>query len=193
MSKRLIPMKSDSASISKAAKRQNEKLSRRDFVWNEREKRGFAALPEGWSVGDVPWQLLAHLTFRRTDVPHSLGLKICFAWIRELADLQGAYFPRVLILLKRELGRSGQHAHYHALIGGLRSLPQNFCSRALEAWKAKGGGIDKIALFDDSLDGVGYALKLGRGYGQSKEARSDEIEIPTLSRAVFRYLRRRAQ
>jgi len=163
-------------------------VARRDAVWL---KRRFSTMPEAWSVIDVPWQLFATLTFKKAPIGYDFGKKAIFAWLRELAALQKVHFKRLFFCFMRENGASGDHPHYHVIVGGLGAVPSNFCATADRLWKnVRAAGFARIEPFDDSRDGVGYTLKQIDDYGRSNAVKSDYLEIPTLSESAFSFLGR---
>ena len=101
--------------------------------------RWLQPLPEAIALYRVPWQLLAHLTFRSMKLPDWKRYSILLAWLRDLAKGR-VYFPKLLWCCRLENGKSGEHWHFHVLVGGLGPLAPQFCRLAEARWTAQGGG-----------------------------------------------------
>jgi hypothetical protein len=145
--------------------------------------------PEYIRLRKVPWQICATLGFESRAAAVSFGKKAFFAWMRTLAKSQRAYFPRVFFAYRLENGQSGDHWHYHALVGGLGVLPPGFFEFADASWTRFNKRFARITQFDPQRDGVGYIMKAPAGYSSPHRLRDEELVTPTLSDSVLAYLR----
>lgn len=145
--------------------------------------------PEYIRLRKVPWQIFATLGFDSRAAAVSFGKTAFLAWIRTLAKSQRGYFRKVLFVYRLENGKSGDHWHYHALVGGLGVLPPGFCAFADASWKQFSKQFARITQFDPRRDGVGYILKAPGGHASPYKLRDEELLAPTLSDSVQAYLR----
>jgi hypothetical protein len=130
--------------------------------------------PEARHAGLIDWQLFCTWTFKSDALPSQVKIKQLFAFLREVAELSGTSFKRMLWMVRAEDGEITGRFHYHGLIGG---LPPSFCSiancfRLALIWhpepeiaapnyhgKKLRMGWAEIRKFNVDLDGVGYVLK----------------------------------
>lgn len=126
-------------------------------------------MPEAYALRRVPWQLFVTLTFVRPPKTRSGSLTRVFAWLRDISNMVGTYFPGSWWVLRFELGRKGGHGHYHLLIAGIPQalLSVRLCRSLESAWRTCGGGLSEVTLYDPARDGVGYVLKLPAPLGAS--------------------------
>jgi hypothetical protein len=153
-------------------------------------------MPEAYSLRRVPWQLFVTLTFQKPPKTRSNSLPRVFKWLRKVSRTAAVYFPQAWWALRFEFGSKGGHGHYHILIAGIPQtlLCENLCRTLEDTWRACGGGLSEITLYDPARDGVGYVLKLPAmsgaqgaiGTGASGMV-GDDCE-PMLSRALLHAL-----
>jgi hypothetical protein len=146
-----------------------------------------SVLPEAYALRRIPWQIFATLTFIKQS-PFRCRRSKMRGWLREVADLSGTYFPRLLFFYRFETGKNGKHFHYHVALGGLVWRPIGFTKRCDCIWKEFGGGFTRIETYDPERDGVGYILKTSPDYGHSVCLCDDDTSIPTLSDSAFAVL-----
>lgn len=156
------------------------------------------AMPEAYALKRVAWQLFVTLTFRDPPKSRSSSLPRVFRWLRYLADHCGIYFPALLWVVRFEVGSTGGQGHYHLLIAGIAQalLTDHFRSSLTSEWRACGGGLAEVMLYDPARNGVEYVLKLpsvsaasGALTGRHPGTGGDDCE-PMLSKALLQALRR---
>jgi len=122
--------------------------------------------PELEGLRGVPWQLFCTFTFKDCGpaglIPSPRKRStMLFSTFRDLASFSGIHFRSLLWLVRGEFGEIGGRFHYHALIAGLppSAVTTRRCLSLMSQWESHGGGMARVRLFDDSLDGVSYCLK----------------------------------
>lgn len=134
--------------------------------------------PFVFALSRIEWQLFCSLTFVRENMPVSLCRRCWFTFIRDVAEIQGVHFRRLLWLLRSEFGEIGGRYHYHALIGGLshHGLNVHEIMRLKSAWEqvkplvlrkdeygsfrklSKFCGMARIRLFNPEMDALDYCM-----------------------------------
>ena len=113
------------------------------------------------------------------------------------------HFSEIFWCLRREPGESTGRWHLHAVIAGLPpSAGARNCLALMSQWESLGGGMERVSIYDSSLDGLDYILK-GSGLTESKATRwaGDHHELSkfggscdvTLSESVCRHLGNRSR
>lgn len=151
-------------------------------------------MPEAYALREVRWQLFVTLTFQE-ELSYRRRIRLVFAFIRKICQrsVPQTHFKKTLWCLRWERNGFGGRGHYHLCIGGLRGdvkgsdIPQY----ATAWWGQTVRSIADVQIYDDSLDGIGYVLKLpasGRIRAEGFDIHDEELQ-PTLSKAL-KYLRR---
>lgn len=147
-------------------------------------------MPEAEALRAVKWQLFVTITFRE-ELPRYRRRRQVFAFIREICErtVPSTHFKKSLWVLRWERHGMDGRGHYHLCIGGLRGdvkasgIPQG----AVAWWSQKIHSIADVQIYDDSLDGIGYVLKLPAPSRFSAKGSDidDEESQPTLSKALI--------
>jgi hypothetical protein len=135
-------------------------------------------LPEAYALRRFYWQLFATLTFAKPPTTRAASLPVVFASLRDIARITRIYFPRLMWVLRFEVGPRGGNGHYHLCLAGIprASLDRQLCRALGSTWRTRGGGFSEVALYDPARDGVGYILKLpplSQGTRLWRESRSE--------------------
>jgi hypothetical protein len=131
--------------------------------------------PDIWTLSLIEWQFFGTLTFKQLRLPERVRIGMFFAALREFADTYQVHFPKLLWCLRFEKGEATGRPHFHYLLAGLprqgMNKGANFCQ--MEHWELQGGGMARVHLFDQRLNGVGYITKC---LGESSELGGDVYE-----------------
>jgi len=129
--------------------------------------------PEQHSITKIDWQFFSSLTFKSDKLSDSTRIKIFFATLRSVAEFGKVHFSQLLWVLRAENGDTTGRLHFHALIAGLPvwMLQNATCFSIMKTWEKQGGGIARVSVFANGLDGVGYVLK-----GLSDEAKLIRVQ-----------------
>jgi hypothetical protein len=148
--------------------------------------------PEVYHLARVGWQFFGTLTFKQERLPERVRRKMWCAFVRALAGKLRVHFDRVLWVLRAERGERFGRSHYHYLIGGLppSCVSPAWCFIQAAAWESLGGGMARVYVFDQSLNGLDYITKsldagLAHESGKFGAAASDL----TLSHSTTAFLR----
>lgn len=148
--------------------------------------------PEVYHLARVGWQFFGTLTFKQERLPERVRRAMWFALVRTVADRLHVHFDRVLWVLRAERGEKFGRSHYHYLIGGLppSCASPTWCFIQMAAWEDLGGGMARVSVFQQSLNGLAYVAKsldLGLAHESGKFA-LDTADL-TLSHSTTAYLR----
>lgn len=117
--------------------------------------------PDVYQLTKIRWQLFGTFTFASERLPERVRLRMWFAFCRKTSRTFRVYFPTLPWCLRQESGELTSRRHFHALIGGLPSkavtLQTSFA--CMHAWESVGGGMARVRLFDQRLNGVDYVTK----------------------------------
>ena len=121
--------------------------------------------PISYHLARQPWQLFCTFTFREAELSTSRRKKMYFAWLRQLCEPFGVYFPAVPWCLRMEDGELTGRRHLHSLVSGFppgvlsgRKAAKT-CLFAMHTWETLGGGHARVRRFNPSLPGVDYVLE----------------------------------
>jgi len=123
---------------------------------------------EKHSLAWVPWQFFCTFTFKPTGLFEKntlksavVGFTMFVSLIRKLGSASHLHFRDVLWALRGELGEQGGKFHFHALISGLPNHWQNetTCFFLKNSWESLGGGMSRVRVYQEDLDGLDYILK----------------------------------
>ena len=147
--------------------------------------------PDLWVLCGVRWQFFGTLTFKQEKLPDRVRKSMLHAILRQLAQKQHLYFPRLAWCRREELGELLGRRHYHFLLTGLRTRSVNIstCFFLMHAWEKMDGGMARVRLYDQGQDGLEYITKCLSGedaYETSKFA--EGLSTLTLSDGLQRML-----
>jgi hypothetical protein len=153
--------------------------------------------PELHSLSQVGWQFFCTLTFKSEKLSDRVRAAMFFQWVRTQGLNSGVHFSKLLWCLRRELGEATKRLHLHVTIAGLPSHYRNrmTCMAMMATWEKCGGGMARVRVYDQSLDGLDYFLKVGSGLSCAFDA-MDYHELSKfggscevmLSKSVIRHL-----
>jgi len=117
--------------------------------------------PELYSLVRIRWQYFGSLTFKQVHLSGKVRQGMFLTYIRKLANKFGVHFNRVLWVSRLESGSKFGRLHYHYLIGGLspNSVNVSQCFRQAATWESIGGGMARVYVFDQTLNGLDYIAK----------------------------------
>jgi hypothetical protein len=123
--------------------------------------------PDIWMLCKFRWQFFGTLTFIQERLPENVRMKMLFAFLRTIADKYKIHFSRLLWCVRYELGEITGRPHFHYLLGGLPPVSMNasFNLLQMEEWEMLGGGMARVHVFNQRLNGVGYITKCLDGSG----------------------------
>ena len=158
----------------------------------------FHACPEAYALRHFYWQLFATLTFVEPPTTRAASLPLVFAWLRDVARAGRIHFKRLMWVLRFEIGTKGDRGHYHLCLAGVPRalLSQHLCRSLESAWRARGGGLSEVTLYDQARDGLSYVLKLRLMVEGVKVTRTGSFRIsnddcePMLSVSLIEAVRR---
>jgi len=117
--------------------------------------------PETQLLTQVRWQFFGTLTFKSERLPERVRLGMYFALMRRVAYESRVYFPRLAWCLRQEQGEELGRRHFHFLLTGLpkRWVTKASCFYLMAQWERIGGGMARVTVFDQRLNGAGYITK----------------------------------
>lgn len=136
--------------------------------FERRVAKTYRDMPEAFHLYRIKWQVIGHLTFRRTTVTERVRNDMFTAALRQVCKRYAIYFPKVQWALRHEIGtRKDISPHLHFLIAAFpgRIDIKEFCLRFESQWLERGGGLSKVLQFSRELDGAGYIAKLSHSDG----------------------------
>lgn len=148
--------------------------------------------PELYNLGHVGWQVFGTLTFKSERIPIRVRRSLWFAFVRAIAGKAHVHFSKALWVLREERGERFGRVHLHYLFGG---MPSNFacitsCFVQAATWEKLGGGIARVSVFDQALNGLTYLTKcLNAGLAYETGKFGWESSNLTLSHSTQRFLR----
>jgi len=148
--------------------------------------------PEVFSLARIDWHIFGTLTFKGVVVSSAIQRKMFWQLIMTLANSLGVHFRSVLWVLRHETGEKLGREHLHFLI----AFPENrfgnksTCFFLKNTWENIGGGIARVHVFSDHLNGLAYVAKnltAGHIYESTKFSKDCDL---TLSKSVVQRLLR---
>ena len=148
--------------------------------------------PEIFHLARIGWQFFGTLTFKQERLPERVRLAMWFAFARITAGKSQVHFRRLLWVLRQERGERFGRRHFHYLIGGLPpgTVHPGECFAQMATWEKVGGGMARVYVFDQSLNGLDYIAKCldaGLAYETGKFGSGDSDL--TLSHSTLAFLR----
>jgi hypothetical protein len=157
-------------------------------------------MPEAAALRRIRWQFFATATQANEGLCGGTRKKMLFHWLRELsgASKPRTHFKKLLWVARWESGSKTGRGHYHLSIAGLPTecVTTSFARAAEDSWRKIAGSIGEVTLWNPSLDGVGYILKLPSSFAEKRtleDARLGncwEDYEPTLSNSLRDTIRR---
>jgi len=138
------------------------------------------------AIRSFPWQVLAHLTFKRIPT-HTAAEKMTNAFLRSACRLTRTHIDAHCSVVRGEFGELGHRFHEHVLIGNLKPpvYTTAFRMRLRAVWTgsyADEPSLDSIKWgkaqvwpYVSSLNGVDYVLKGVERYEYPLEAQGYEV------------------
>lgn len=129
--------------------------------------------PDIFVLTRVHWQFFGTLTFKKEAMPERHRLGMYFALQRTVARKFRVYFPDLPWCLRQEVGEQFGRRHFHYLLTGLpkRFVNPSTCFFMMDSWEKVGGGMARVRVFANELNGVGYISKgLGMAGGDFYES-----------------------
>jgi hypothetical protein len=148
--------------------------------------------PELFHLARIGWQFFGTLTFKQERLPERVRRALWFALVRTTAGRTRVHFRRVLWVLREETGARLGRRHYHYLIGGLPpgTAHPSECFAQMATWERLGGGMTRVYVFDQSLNGLAYitkCLEAGLAHETGKFGREDvDLMLSHSTRALLR-------
>lgn len=123
---------------------------------------GQAVSPYYFTLVRQPWQLFVTLTFDDPVPSEWRRLAMFHALLRRVARREHAHLNGLLWCLREENGGRFGRVHFHFLLMGLpdNRLGGAVCRRLVTEWKHFRGGQADVRVYDPTLDGVRYVLKI---------------------------------
>ena len=117
--------------------------------------------PDVFVLTRVHWQFFGTLTFKKELMPERHRIGMYFATLRTVARKLRVFFPDLPWCLRQENGEQFGRRHLHFLLTGLprNNVNPSTCFFIMHSWEEHGGGMARVRVFDDTLNGVGYVSK----------------------------------